>query len=202
MRRKRGNKQLICSGCGHLASTIAKTYEREVRDLPCFAYLTIAVVELYRLRCPRCGVKAEKVAQLPSKAPFSKRFEDAVGEACESAAARRVARQFGLSTSTVLAIDLLYLQRWSQNRKKPALRNMGADEIHLGKQQKFITVASNLDAAEPVWFGQDRNKDTLDEFFEKRLSPFQRSEVQAAYVDIWDPFRQIIEQWLPRCRII
>ena len=202
VRRKRGNKQLICSGCGQPVSTIAETYEREVRDLPCFAYLTTVVVELYRLRCPRCGVKAENVPQLPSKAPFSKRFEDAVGEACESAAARRVARQFGISTSTVLAIDLRYLERWSRSRKKPALRNMGADEIHLGKKQKFITVVSNLDAVEPVWFGQDRKKDTLDEFFEKRLSPFQRSAVQAACVDMWDPFRQSIEQWLPNCRMI
>ena len=59
-----------------------------------------------------------------------------MGEACESAAARRVARQFGLSTNTVLAIDLRYLERWSQSRKKPALRNMGADEIHLGKKHR------------------------------------------------------------------
>jgi transposase len=140
------------------------------------------VVELYRLRCPRCGVKAEKVPQLPGKAPFSKRFEDAVGEACESAAARRVARQFGLSTSTVVAIDLRYLERWSQSRRKPALRNMGVDEIHLGKKQKFITVVSNLDAAVPLWFGRDRKKDTLDEFFERRLSPFQRGGIKAACV--------------------
>jgi transposase len=97
-----------------------------------------------------------------------------VGEACESAAARRVALQFGLSTNTVRAIDLRYLQRWSREPQEARLRNMGVDEIHLGKKQKFITVVSNLDAAEPLWFGQDRKKDTLDEFFEKRLSPFQR----------------------------
>jgi hypothetical protein len=29
-----------------------------------------------------CGVKTEKVPQLPSKASFSKRFEEAVGLAC------------------------------------------------------------------------------------------------------------------------
>ncbi|MBV9180491.1 MAG: transposase family protein [Acidobacteria bacterium] len=46
-------------------------------------------------------MKTEKVPQLPSKAPFSKRFEEPVGLACESAAVRRVARQFGLSPSTV-----------------------------------------------------------------------------------------------------
>jgi transposase len=115
----------------------------------------------------------------------------------------RVAQQFGLSANTVRAIDLRYLQRWSESRKKPALRNMGVDEIHMGKKQKFITVVSNLDASPSrVWFGQDRKKDTLDEFFEKRLSPFQRSAIQAACVDMWDPFRQSIEQWLPKCRII
>ncbi len=59
-----------------------------MRDLPCFEFRTTAVIELYRLRCPDCGVKAEKVPQLPSKAPFFKRFEDAVGLACESAPAR------------------------------------------------------------------------------------------------------------------
>jgi hypothetical protein len=40
----------------------------------------------------------------------SKRFEDAVGLACESAAARRVALQFGLLANTVRAIDLRHLE--------------------------------------------------------------------------------------------
>ena len=47
------------------------------------------------MKCPDCGVKVEKVPLLPSKAPFSKRFEDAVGQACESASARQVARRMG-----------------------------------------------------------------------------------------------------------
>ena len=140
VRRKRGNKQLVCSGCGRLVSDIVQTYEREVRDLPWSIYHATVVVELYRVRCPDCGVKTEKVPLLPSKAPFSERFEDAVGQACESAAASRVRKQFGLSASTVRAIDLRYLQRWSKSRRKPALRQMGVDEIYLGKKQKFITV--------------------------------------------------------------
>src|SRR5215472_16320551 len=78
---------------------------------------------------PESTRQTEKVPQLPSKAPFSKRFEDAVGLACESAAVRRVARQFGLVSSTVLAIDLRYLKRWAAGRTKPALRQMGVDEI-------------------------------------------------------------------------
>jgi len=142
------------------------------------------------------------VPQLPSKAPFSKRFEDAVGQACESAAARQVALRFGLASSTVRAIDLRYLERWVAARRKPALVQMGVDEIHLGKKQKFITVVSNLDAGEPVWFGQERKKETLDQFFQKELSAGQRMRIAAACVDMWEPYRLSIQQWAPNCRIV
>jgi transposase len=115
----------------------------------------------HRVRCPDCGIKAEKVPQLPSKAPFSKRFEEAVGLACESAAGRGVARQFGLPSSTVRAIDLRYLRRWAEARRRPVLRPMGVDEIYLGKKQKFLTVVSNLETGEALWFGRERKQETL-----------------------------------------
>jgi transposase len=202
VRRKRGNRALICSGCGRKLHEIAAIYEREVRDLPCFEYRTTVVIELYRVKCPDCGLKAEKAPQLPSKAPFSKRFEDAVGQACESAAARRVAKPFGLAESTVRAIDLRYLERWAAARRKPALRQMGVDEIHLGKKQKFLTVVSNLETGEPLWFGRERKKETLDEFFQTELSAAQRMRITAACVDMWEPFRLSIQQHAPNCRIV
>jgi hypothetical protein len=96
-------------------------------------FRTTVVVEVFRVCCPDCGIKVEKVPQLLGKAPFSKRFEDAVGQACEIASARQVAQQFGLVGSTVRAIDLRYLERWAAARRKPALVQMGVDEIHLGK---------------------------------------------------------------------
>jgi transposase len=202
VRRKRGNRKLECSGCGRKLADVYDSYEREVRDLPCFEFRTTVVIELYRVCCPDCGVKTEKVPQLPSKAPFSQRFEEAVGLACESAAVRRVGRQFGLSSSTVRAMDLRYLKRWAGERRKPALRQMGVDEIYLGKKQKFLTVVSNLATGEPLWFGQERRKETLDEFFDKQLSAFQRSRIGAACVDMHEPFRLSLEQWVPQCRLI
>ena len=71
VRRKRGNRKLVCSGCGRRVSELHESYEREVRDLPCFEFRTTVVIELYRVRCPDCGIKVEKVEQLPTKAPFS-----------------------------------------------------------------------------------------------------------------------------------
>ena len=61
------------------AKAIHEVCERSVRDLPCFQFTTTVVVEFFRVRCPRCGIKVERVVQMPGKAPFSKRFEEEVG---------------------------------------------------------------------------------------------------------------------------
>ena len=79
---------------------------------------------------------------------------------------------------------------------------MGVDEIYPGKKQKFLTVVTNRETGEPLWFGGERKKERLDEFFEKHRSGFQRSAIRAACVDMWEPFRQSLEQWVPECRII
>jgi len=79
---------------------------------------------------------------------------------------------------------------------------MGVDEIYFGKQMKFITVVSNLETGEPLWFGQDRKQETLDEFFRIQLKESQRKRIAAACVDMWRPFTNSIEQWAPNCRIV
>ena len=204
VRRKKTGLKLICSRCGqHVAAhRIHEVCEREVRDLPCFEYTTTVVVETYRVKCPRCGIRTEKVAQLPSKAPYSKRFEEAVGQACESGAARQVARHMGLAASTVRAIDLRYLERWDAKRRQAPLRQMGVDEIYRGKKGKFLTVVCNLETAEPLWFGRERKKETLDDFFRRQLVSRQRKRIEAACVDMWEPFRTSILQWAPQCKIV
>jgi transposase len=202
VRRKRGSSKLECSGCGRKFTDAHDCRERVVRDLPWSEFKTAVYIEVYRVKCPECGVKVEKVPLLPSKAPFSKRFEDAVGQACESASARQVARRFGLAESTVRAIDLRYLERWATTRRAPPLRQMGVDEIYRGKSDKFLTVVSNLETSEPLWFGTERKKETLDEFFRTQLRGGQRGRIEAACVDMWEPFRLSMAEWVPGCRIV
>jgi len=50
--------------------------------------------------------------------------------------------------------------------------------------------------------GKERKKDTLDEYFRTQLSRGQRQRVEAACVDMWEPFRLSIEEWAPACRIV
>ena len=76
------------------------------------------------------------------------------------------------------------------------------DEIHLGKKRKFITVVSNLETGESVWFGAERKQDTLDRFFAVELTRRQRTAIKAACMDMWEPFRASTAQWAPQCKIV
>lgn len=69
------------TGAGRRTSGLLQVQDlpRKVQDLRCFEYTTTVIVGLYRLRCPNCRLKTEQMPQLPSKAPYTKRFEDPVG---------------------------------------------------------------------------------------------------------------------------
>jgi transposase len=103
----------------------ASRHHRAVRDLPCFAYRTTVIIELYRVRCPDCGLKIEKVDSVAQQSALQQTFR----KGCR----RSLRERFGAARSpavriTVRAIDLRYLERWNAQRKKPALRQMGVDE--------------------------------------------------------------------------
>jgi transposase len=99
VRRKRGNRKLICSGCGRKLAEAYDSYEREVRDLLCVEFRTPVVVELYRVRCPDCGGEDGEGAAVTEQGAFQQALRRGGGVGCESAAVRRVARQFGLATA-------------------------------------------------------------------------------------------------------
>src|SRR3954463_2235037 len=90
---------------------------------------------------------------------------------------------------------------WSVGRRNGANRRCGNWEwtrSTWARSRKFLTVASNLESGEPLWFGRERKKETLDGFFQEELSARQRRGIEAACVDMWEPYRQSIEQWAPR----
>jgi hypothetical protein len=70
-------------------------------------FRTTIIVEVYRCAVQIAASRWIECHSCRAKRHFSKRFEDAVGQACESAAARQVALRFGLASSRCK--DLRYL---------------------------------------------------------------------------------------------
>ena len=192
----------VCGGCGQPGRDLHSWSERRVRDLPWGTWTVWLVLEVHRLRCPRCGVRTERLPFLAGKARYTARLEAAVAQDCEHAPVSRVAVKWGLSPATVRRLDQRVLRRWAAGRPRAPLRYLGVDEIFLGRSVKFLTVVSNLETGEPVWMGQDRKRETLDRYFAEALPRQHRRFVRAVCVDMWEPFVQSLRVHLPHARIV
>jgi len=62
-------------------------------------------VDVHRVKCRRCGVKAEWLGFVEGKHPYTQRFAKAVARDSEDAAVSRVAAKWKLSAKTVRRID-------------------------------------------------------------------------------------------------
>jgi transposase len=175
--------------------------ERHVRDLPWGAWKVWVVVEVHRVCCQRCGACTQRVEFLEGKHPYTRRFAEAVTRDCEDAAVSRVVVKCALSAQTVRRIDKRALETWSRGRKRRPLRQMGVDEVFWGKA-KCLTVASDLEAGEPIRAGRERKRETIDRFFAEYLPPRRRRSVRAVCVDMWEPHLHSLEDQLPKAAIV
>ena len=60
----------------------------------------------------------------------------------------------------------------------------------------------NLEISEPQWFGRERKQETLDAFLHGEPSARQRRGIEAVCLDMWEPYRLSLEQWVVDSRIV
>ncbi len=94
------------------------------------------------------------------------------------------------------------LRKYGAGPSTCVIWSAGRQEIHPGKKQKFLTVVCNLETGEPLWAEPTGRRNHWDTFFREEVSERQRRRIEAACVDIWEPFRLSIEHRAPQCRII
>jgi transposase len=190
-----------CSGCGVGVREVHDFSERRVRDLPWGAWKIWLVVEVHRVRCRRCGMKAERLEFLEGKHPYTRRFSEAVARDCEDMAVSRVAGKWGLSEPTARRIDKRALVTWRAKRKRRPLRQMGVDEL-FWRKGKCLTIVSDLELGEPIWAGPERKRETLDRFFVECLPIRRRRSVRVVCIDMSAPFLASIREHLPNAAIV
>ncbi len=193
-----------CGGCEGAveAAAVHSWTERRLRDLPWGVWAVWLVVEVHRVRCPRCGVRTERLPFARGKAQCTTRLEEAVARDCEAAPVTRVAPRWQLAPATVHRMDRRVLARWAAGRPRRPLRYLGVDEIYLGKRDKFLTVVSDLERGEPLWVGRDRKRETLDRFFAEALPRARRRTIRAVCMDMWEPFTLSVREHLPDAAIV
>jgi transposase len=191
-----------CSGCGCKVRSRHDRTWRSWRHLDVLGLKTILRYCIWRVRCPRCGVRTEEVPWAEHGSRFTRAFEQQVAWLAQRSDFTAVAEYFRLSWATVRNIVHRVVQReWDGDRNLDGLRVIGVDEISYRRHHKYLTVIVDHLSGRVVWAGKDRKVKTLLRFF-RRLGPERAAQLEAVSTDMWEPYLIVLRKKAPQARVI
>lgn len=191
-----------CGACGLEAhKTSGRLQEREWRDLGMRDKALRLRYRPFRVRCPICGVRVEKV-------PWAERWSRVTTALARSIAllARRmswkeVAEHFGLAWKVVAVVVRRAVAEGLRRRPWRPLHIIGIDEVSRKKGHEYLTLVYDLERRQLIWVGKDRTEETLNEYF-RWLGRRKARAVQAVCCDMWKAYLKSIRAHLPRAEIL
>ena len=189
-----------CSQCGARSS---KKYCNEAlrrwSDLPWAEHPVVIEYQPIRVKCvnPKCKANTALEA-VPWAAPYqreTRRLQQHLALQASSMPVLRVAAQYGLSWSTVRRAESMAIARWEAQRPKLELTQVGIDEKYLGRRherdEKYVTIVSDLLTGEPVWLGYGRSEATVKKWLDL-LSAEQKQRLKLFAMDMHEAFKNAV----------
>ena len=192
----------FCSSCGKQAEKVHDTSERWVRDLPAWGAQTHLLVHRCRLQCPDCGVKLERLDWLEPYARVTTRLAESVARLCEVLPVKHVAEFYGLKWNTVKRIHKQWLRREFSDLDFSDVRVIGMDEFAIRKGHRYATIFVDLETSRVLWVVKGRSAENIRPFFRDILGENGCAQIQAAVMDMWEPYEQEVRHWCPQAEIV
>lgn len=186
-----------CSRCGTRCP--GKHCDEELRrwrDLPWAEHPVLLEYRPIRVKCEKC--KATAVESVPWAQPSqrqTRRLQQHLALQAASMPVVRVAAQYGLSWSTVRRAESMAIALWEAHRPKRELTHAGIDEKYLGRrhkrEEKFVTIISDLSTGEPVWIGYGRSEETVKRWL-ALLTAEQKKKLKLFAMDMHEAFKNAV----------
>jgi transposase len=100
--------------------------------------------------------------------------------------------------------DILHriIDRVRDGHRIRALKCVGVDEISYRKGHKYVTVVYDLERARVVWVGDGKGRETIDRFFNERLSDYQKRQIESASCDMSETYIGAIQEHCPNVVLV
>ena len=190
-----------CSGCGHWVREIHDVSERRVRDLPILDAATILIVPRYRLACPRCGPKVERIRWLERYSRVTKRFAASIARLCDALPIKDVAEFCRLGWDTVKRIHKEALRAAVPGINPEDLEVLAIDEFAIQKGHRYATVVINPRCKKVLWVGRGRGRDDVRKFFE-HIGKDGRDRIRAVVMDMNGAYANEVRTQCPDAEIV
>ena len=193
----------ICSRCRNVSGYIHQYKRRRVRDMSCFEHKVYLVFDIRRFRCPKCHkIFTESLDSIAFNQCYTRRFERMVYQECLSQTFQDVAKKLEMNWHT---IERIFYEKASEQFQYGAIhcpQILGIDEISNKKGHKqYLLVISDLQRRCVIEVLPDRLKETLTSWFYS-LSMWARENIRVVSIDLWEPYKQAIQEVLPHAEIV
>jgi transposase len=196
-------RQLCCGECGRPAPKVAGTRRPErrwqglaLRDQPLWL-----VYAPYRVWCPTCGLRVERVPWAEKWQRVTHALARAVAILARQLDWTSVAAHFRVNWKTVATVvEAAVLWGLAHCRWRP-LHVLGIDEVSRRKGQQYLTLVYDLARRRVVWIGKDRDEATLQRFFAwlgwRRARP-----IRVVCCDMWRPYLAVLRTAAPQATVV
>lgn len=193
--------QPICSKCLNKVNRIHSTEIRLIRDLNLAASQVVIKLHYRKLFCDRCGIRVEHHDFVEPYRHITKRLEHYVFALCQLMPLTDVCRLTQLNWHQVKAIDKKGLTQRFSHRTFSGLKLLCIDELAVRKGHHYLTIVANHETGEVLYVAEDRNSDSLAQFF-KTLAPELLLSIEAIAIDMWDPYIKAVSDHCPHAKIV
>jgi transposase len=194
--------QVPCPSCGDFCGIADHAPERSWRHLDTMQFETVLTARIPRCRCPACGVKTITVPWAEKHSRFTLLFEAFAIEVLQACSTIQSAcGLLGMNWDTAHQLMERAVARGLARREEAPIARVGLDEKSFRRGHSYITLLNDLDCARVLEVVEGRDQEAVDTVW-PTLSDKQRDQVQAASIDMWQPYIASIQEYLPQAEIV
>jgi transposase len=190
-----------CPECQKLCS-LKDSKHRMWRHLDTMQFKTFLRCDVPRIDCPDHGALQIFVPWSDPKSRFTLMFEKVAAEillSCKNQS--QAAGLLRLSWKQVHRIQHLAVEKAIALRNNLPIKHLGIDEKSFLKGHKYVTVVCDLEEKRVLDVAQGRDLAAAEKALEC-LTAEQKDSVTAVAMDMWEPFRTVVQKVLPKADIV
>lgn len=197
-----GNRSLACGQCGlETRATRGHWRKRRWKDLSMRNRPLWIQYSPYRVFCPRCGLRVERVSWAGRWARVTHGLAQAILSLAKRLSLKEVAGFFRLNWKVVAAIVRRSVADGLKRRRLKPIRIIGIDEVSRRKGHEYLTLVYDLERGRLLWVGMDRKEETLDQFF-AWLGKRRSRRIQVVCMDMWAPYHKSVSVHVPQALVV
>jgi len=195
-------RPLTCGRCSRRTRRIhSRRPPRKWRDLRVRDQSLVLTYSPCRVQCIVCGPRVEHVPWAERWQRITTALSLALARLSRELSWKKTALHYGVDWKTVAAAVKSAVERGLKRRRWKPLRVIGIDEVSRSKGQRYLTLVYDLERDRLVWVGENRDAETMRQFF-TWLGPHRKRSILVVCCDMWRIYLAAIREKLPRAIVI